>query len=275
LPLRLGEGVIGTMDVTSTRSAAFTDQDAIVLQSLADQVAVAIENTRLYARTRELVVVEERNRLARDLHDSVTQSLSSLGILVEGWRRLAKDGEPYRIEVFLDRVSQITDQALKEMRLMVYELRPSALASAGLLGALHGRLEMVERRFGIDARVIADEIVDLPAPVEEELYWIAHEALSNSLKHSGATRVTIRIRCETGCLILEVSDNGRGFDISKVAAGGSVGLNNMVERARHLGGELQILTTPGEGVTIRAIVPLETISLAEQGLSPAEERRLA
>lgn len=275
LPLRLGEGVIGTMDVTSTSSAAFTAQDAVVLQSLADQVAVAIENTRLYARTRELVVVEERNRLARDLHDSVTQSLSSLGILVEGWRRLVNEGEPYRIEAFLDRVSQITDQALKEMRLMVYELRPSTLESAGLLGALHGRLEMVERRFGINARVIADEIVDLPAPVEEELYWIAHEALSNSLKHSGATRETVRIRCETGHLILEVSDNGRGFDISRVTSGGSVGLNNMVERARHLGGELQILTTPGEGATIRAIVPIKTRSLAEQGLAPAEERRLA
>lgn len=258
VPLRLGDRVIGTMDVTSTEPDAFTAQDAVVLQSLGDQVAVAIENTGLYARTRELAVVEERNRLARDLHDSVTQSLSSLGILVEGWRRLTSAGEPYQVEIFLDRVSQITDQALKEMRLMVYELRPSTLEQAGLLGTLHHRLEMVEHRFGIDARLIADEFVDLPAPVEEELYWIAHEALNNSLKHSAATRVTVHIRHENGCLVLEVADNGCGFDTSMGLPRRGVGVSNMAERARQLGGELRVSATPGQGTTIVAMVPEKT-----------------
>jgi len=255
VPLRLGDRVIGTMDVASTEVGAFTTQDAVVLQSLGDQVAVAIENTRLYARTRELAVVEERNRLARGLHDSVTQSLSSLGILVEGWRRLIRAGEPYRVETLLDRVSQITDQTLKEMRLMVYELRPSTLDEAGLLGALHLRIEMVERRFGIDARLIAEEFVDLPAPVEETLYWIAHEALNNALKHSAATRVTVHIRCETGRLILEVTDNGCGFDCSGGTPRRGVGLSSMAERAQQLGGELKIVTAPGQGTTILAAVP--------------------
>ncbi|MGB2956383.1 MAG: histidine kinase [Anaerolineales bacterium] len=257
IPLILRDKVIGTMDIVSVEQAAFTEQDTIIFQSLGDQVAIAIENARLYARSRELATVEERNRLARDLHDSVTQTLSSLNILVEGWRQQINGGKTYRLESYLDRVGEITDQALKEMRLMVYELRPADLDQRGLLDVLHHRLEVVEKRFGIEARLIAEELFDLPDTVEDELYWIAHEALNNALKHAEAERVTINLHQRDGNLILAVADNGCGFEVGPEILCRGVGIGNMEERAKQLGGTLEIETAEGSGTTIRAIIPSE------------------
>jgi len=255
IPLSLGDTVIGTMDIVSAEVDAFTEQDIVILQSLGDQVAIAIENARLYARSRELATVEERNRLARDLHDSVTQTLSSLNILVEGWRQQINGGKTYRLESYLDRVGEITDQALKEMRLMVYELRPAELDQRGLLDVLHHRLEVVEKRFGIEARLITEEFFDLSDTVEDELYWIAHEALNNALKHSGACHVTVHLHQRDGNLVLAIADDGCGFEVSPETLSRGVGLGTMEERAKQLGGTLEIETTEGSGTTIRAIIP--------------------
>ena len=255
IPISLGDRVIGTMDIVSAEVEAFTEQDAVILQSLGDQVAIAIENARLYERSQELATVEERNRLARDLHDSVTQTLSSLNILVAGWRQQIDGGKTFRIESYLGRVGEITDQALKEMRLMIYELRPSGLDQKGLLDVLHHRLEVVERRFGIQARLIAEELFDLPAAVEDELYWIAHEALNNMLKHSEAGRVTVHLHRQGGNLVLTVADDGCGFEVDPETPCSGVGLGTMEERAKHLGGGFEIETTKGAGTTIRATVP--------------------
>lgn len=259
IPLQFADAVIGTMDVVSESVNAFSEQDITVLTSLGDQVAIAIENARRYARIRELVAVEERNRIARDLHDSVTQSLSSLNILLEGWRRLVAAGNSYRIETFLERVAQINDQALKEMRMMVHELRPSTLSQDGLIDTLHHRIEVVEKRFGIDARVIAEELLALPPQVEEELYWITHEALNNSLKHSGAARVSVTIRMKDGGLVLEVADNGCGFTYNAETTVRGEGLSGMAERVRQLGGALEVITASGSGTTIRVTVPVVSI----------------
>jgi len=257
IPLSLGDSIIGTMDIVSTVVDAFTEQDIVILQSLGDQVAIAIENARLYARSRELATVEERNRLARDLHDSVTQTLSSLNILVEGWRQQINGGKTYQLESCLDRVGEITDQALKEMRLMVYELRPAGLDQRGLLDVLHHRLEVVEKRFGIEARLIAGECFNFPDTVEDELYWIAHEALNNALKHAEADRVTVNLHQRDFNLILAIADNGCGFDVGPESLCKGVGLSNMDERAKQLGGLLEIETIKGSGTTIRAIIPLD------------------
>ena len=261
IPLRLGDKVIGTMDVVSEEIDVFSEQDVIVLSNLSDQVSIAIENARLYACSRELVAIEERNRLARDLHDSVTQSLSSMNIMVEGWRRLIMAGKRFQVKDFLDRVSQITDQALKEMRMMVQELRPTKLEEEGLLDVLHARLETVEKRLGVDARLTVNNYDPLPPRVEEELYWITHEALNNSLRHSGATQVLLSINKDQDTLVLEVVDNGCGFlyDKNKIFAG--YGLSSMSERARQIDGELQILSAPGSGTTIRVIVPNQPLIL--------------
>jgi len=255
IPLRLGDQVIGTLDVQSAEVNAFTEEDVLVIQSLGDQIAIAIDNARLYDRSRELAVLEERTRLARELHDSVTQSLYSLVLLAEGWRRAAQAGGRAPVEDYLSRIGEITQQALKEMRLLIHELRPPALEREGLLGALHRRLDAVEKRVGVNARILADDLIQLPAHVEEGLYRIAQEALNNALKHAGADKVVVRIWTNDGQVTLEVTDDGCGFDPAGANHVGGMGLVGMQERAKQLGGSLTVTSAPGGGTTVRASIP--------------------
>ncbi len=255
IPLRLGDHVIGTLDVLSTTVNAFTEEDLLVIQSLGDQIAIAIENARLYDRSRELAVLEERTRLARELHDSVTQSLYSLVLLAEGWRRMVNNGDRTQIEDYLGRIGEIAQQSLKEMRLLIHELHPPVLEREGLVGALRQRMDAVEERVGIEARVLMEELIELPVAVEEGLYRIAQEALNNALKHADSTTVTVRIRPEGEQIVLEVTDDGRGFDLKAVQHAGGMGLGSMRERARQMGGALVILSAPGKGTTVRTTVP--------------------
>jgi signal transduction histidine kinase len=249
--------LIGTLNIYSLGSPHHFSSDQLdLLQGLADQAAQAIDSARLRQQASQLVVLEERARLARELHDSVTQSLYSLTLLAEGRQRLIRSGQVDNIaDTFLE-MGEIAQQALKEMRLLVYELRPPKLEQEGLLGALHQRLATVEKRAGLEARLLAEDVVDLPAPIEEGLYKIAQEALNNSLKHAAATSITVRLGTDDQGLALEIADNGRGFDVS---AGpnhqGGLGFASMRERVERLGGVLEVHSTPGQGTTVRVRLP--------------------
>ncbi len=253
-PLRLGNRIIGSLDVQSAEINAFTEQDLLVIQSLGDQIAVAIENARLYDRSQELAVLEERTRLARELHDSVTQSMYSVVLLTEGWRRSIQNGSTGNVDEYLARIGEINQQALKEMRLLIHELRPPVLEEEGLLGALHQRLDAVEKRAGINARLRADQLVELPHAVEEGLYRIAQEALNNALKHASATNVAVRISTRNGKIMLEVEDDGQGFDVDTVDSDGGMGLANMRHRADELNGSIEIRSEPEQGTVVRVEV---------------------
>jgi signal transduction histidine kinase len=258
IPLRLGSQVIGTLDVHNTQVGAFSEEDVVAIQSLGDQIVVAIENAHLYDQSRELAVLEERTRLARDLHDSVTQSLYSLVLLTEGWRRLLSAGSGSQIEDYLGRTGEIAQQALREMRLLIHELRPPMLEQEGLVGAVRKRLDAVEKRVGIEARVVMDDLVELPASQEEGLYWITQEALNNALKHAAASKEIVRICVEGERLVLEIMDDGQGFDLDVVRHRGGMGLVSMRERAKEMGGTFTIESAPGQGtmVTVRVPVPV-------------------
>jgi len=216
------------------------------------------------AQAEELAVLQERNRLARELHDSVTQSLHSSTLLAEAGQRLLSSGDIERVRGYLIRLGEISQQALKEMRLLVYELRPLALSGVGLVGALQQRLDAVERRSGVEVEFSIDEELELPASVEEELYRIAMEALNNALKHANPIRVTVTIRKEekdrSPCIELSVIDDGIGFDLDTKEGEGGLGLVSMQERIEKLSGELTILSAPGEGTQVKACVNLETSS---------------
>jgi len=259
-PLRLGNRAIGTLDVQSAELNAFAAPDLLVIQSLGDQIAVAIENARLYDRSQELAIFEERNRLARELHDSVTQSMYSVVLLTEGWRRSIRNGAEADVDEYLARIGEINQQGLKEMRLLIHELRPPVLEEDGLLGALHQRLDAVEKRAGISARLLADEIVELPHAVEEGLYRIAQEALNNALKHAGAADVVVRIGTTNGKVVLEVEDDGRGFDLSAVEFNRGMGLANMHDRAAELGGSVDIRSEPGRGTRVKVEVAADGLA---------------
>jgi signal transduction histidine kinase len=207
------------------------------------------------ARAEELAVLQERDRLARELHDSVTQSLYSLTLFTQAARELAEAGNLERTQHNLARIAGTAGQTLKEMRLLVYELRPLALTDVRLVEALQHRLDAVEGRSGVQARLLleAEEDVELPATVEEELYRIAQEALNNALKHAHATSVTVRIvvPADTQRLEFEVSDDGCGFDLDAVKGKGGLGLTSIRERADRLGAELSVSSTPGQGTQVK------------------------
>ncbi len=213
-------------------------------------------------RAEELAVMQERNRLARELHDSVTQSLHSSTLLAEAGQRLASTGDIERARGYLIRIGEISQQALKEMRLLVYELRPLALRDVGLVGALQQRLDAVERRSGIEVQFSIEEELELPASVEEEFFRIAIEALNNALKHANPTGVTVALRKEEKrelpCIELLIIDDGTGYDAGTRDDKGGLGLVGMKERMEKLGGELTVLSTPGEGTQVKACVNLET-----------------
>ena len=251
VPLRAKGQVLGVLSVVGEVERQFDEAEVSVLSSIGDQIGLAVENARLRQQSEHLAVVRERERLARDLHDSVTQSLFSVTLLAEAGRQLAGAGDLERVERCLERLGQISQQALKEMRLLVYELRPSVLEREGLAGALQRRLDAVEKRAGIDARLLVEGEIDLPAAVEAELYHVAQEALNNALKHAGASSVTVNICGRGNCVEFEVIDTGAGFNPDAVADHGGIGLSNMRERAEKLGGSLTVLSEPAQGTRVR------------------------
>jgi len=232
------------------------------LQRQQIKLQAAHEQLQAYTtQAEELAVLQERNRLARELHDSVTQSLHSSTLLAEAGQRVASSGDIERARGYLIRLGEISQQALKEMRLLVYELRPLALSGVGLEAAFQQALDAVERRSGVEVQLSIEEELELPARVEEEFYRIAMEALNNALKHANPTTVIVSLRKEEKltihCIELSIIDDGIGFDPAVKAGEGGLGLVSMRERIEKLGGELTILSALGEGTQVKACVDLK------------------
>jgi PAS domain S-box-containing protein len=272
VPLMVMGEVYGGLVLYYTEPRAVSEEELDLAVAFADQAALAIENARLHEQAREAAIMEERARLARELHDSVTQALFSMTLLAEAGQRLARAGDLERVQAYLGRLGETSQQSLKEMRLLVYELRPLALESVGLAGALQHRLDAVEARAGVEARLLVEGAYQAPPAMEEDLYRIAEQALNNTLKHAAATAVTARLRGENGRLTLEVIDNGCGFDPEAVKDKGGQGLMSMHERASRIGGVLAVLSTPGQGTTIRVEVEIPG-SAGEAAGSPGSDGR--
>lgn len=262
VPLVVSGETYGCLALYYTQERPFSQEEIAMAVAFGDQASLAIENDRLRNLVKQAAIIEERSRLARELHDSVTQSIYSLTLLAEGWQRMAVNGKLTDVAGSLSELGEIAQQALKEMRLLVYELRPPALEQEGLVGALHQRLSAVERRAGIEAHLIADDLVSLPAPLEAGLYRIAQEALNNAIKHAGASSIVVRLSSNNGSVSLEISDNGKGMEGKKALDQGGMGLASMRERAGRLGGSLEILSSPGEGT--RVIVRVDRVEVAHE-----------
>jgi PAS domain S-box-containing protein len=239
-PMKTKDKVVGVLHILCNRLDAFDESDLAVLQSLAYQAAIAIENAQFYEKAQQVAVLHERQRLARELHDSVTQSLYSATLLAETGRQAMGAEDWAVVEDCVNRMGEVAQQALKEMRLLVYELRPSVLEHVGLEGALQQRLHAVEARAGVDAHLIIECEIDLDPHQEIVLYRIAQEALNNTLKHAAATQVTVRVQCDDAVLKLEIADNGCGFDPQAASEMGGMGLVTMRERVENLGARLEI-----------------------------------
>ncbi|MCB0116831.1 MAG: GAF domain-containing protein, partial [Caldilineaceae bacterium] len=266
LPIKSKGQIIGVLDVQEEHANAFDDVEVTVLQSLANQAGVAIENARLYERARQLAVLEERQRLARDLHDSVTQALYGATLYAEAAARLVDAGKTEIAAEHLRNLRDTTHEALGEMRLLIFELRPSILESEGLVAALHARLEAVEGRTGLNTEISVDGVAKLPADVEEGLYWISQEVLNNTLKHAKATHVTVKLQGapEKQCLQLVIQDNGIGCDLAEARRAGGLGLRGIEERVSLLNGRLEMQSQPGAGTTVIVEVPVDQHYLSRQ-----------
>jgi PAS domain S-box-containing protein len=257
VPMRARGRTLGVLSVLGAPGQAFSIEDVALLGSIADHAAVAVENDRLHEQAERAAVIQERERLARDLHDSVTQALYSLTLLTEACREWVHQGNMERAEGYAARTSEVARLALKEMRMMVYELRPMALQEEGIARVLRQRLESVEERVGIEARLAVDDGLDLAPDVEEGLYRIAQEALNNTLRHAAATSVQVHLGVQEGEIRLLVVDDGRGFDVDVADDGAGMGLANMRHRAARLGGTLVIASTASEGTRIEVRVPVQ------------------
>lgn len=258
VPLRSKDKLVGTLFATTYQPHQFSAPDIELLTSIGYQVGVAIENALLYSQAQQLAALEERSRLARELHDSVTQVLYSQTLLVDGWQQMLLNGQSVEIAEFLAEMGPLTKQALREMRLLVYELRPPDLQQEGLVGALHKRLNAVEKRAGIEARLITQGLVtELPVELEENLYRIAQEALANTLKHANAQSVIIQLAAQENQVFLEIRDDGCGFDPAVAGENGGMGLTNMRERAEKLHGQCIVESAPAQGASVRVQIPIK------------------
>jgi GAF domain-containing protein/ligand-binding sensor domain-containing protein len=259
VPIMVKGKVIGVFDVQSDRLNAFDDTDLAVIQSLAHQAGAAIENARLYEQAQQAAVTEERQRLARELHDAVTQTLFSASLMAEAlpasWE---KDPEEGRQLVWMLR--QLSRGALAEMRTLLMELRPASLVEANLDDLIRQLAEAVTGREGVPVRVVVEGACDLPEDVHVAFYRIAQEALNNVAKHARAEQVEVYLRCEPPSdgeddaegserLTLSVVDDGGGFDPERVSQD-HLGLGIMRERARAVGAALTIDSQPGQGTRI-------------------------
>lgn len=259
VPLTARDRLLGGLVLFTGIERPLRPSERDTLAGIGQQIGVGIANARLLQETERAATLEERQRLARELHDSVTQSLYSLTLLAEAGRRMAAHSEEPRLADTLARLGATAQQALKEMRLLVYELRPLELETEGLVGAVQRRLDAVERRSGIEARLVVSGELDLPATTEAELYRIVQEVLNNTLKHARASQVTVRLAVTNEAVTVVVSDNGLGFDLAAASDGGGLGLASIRERAARLGASLDITSAPDQGVRVRVDVPLAAL----------------
>lgn len=253
-PLTLKDRVIGMVAFTAREPGYFTPRHATLALAIANQAAIAIENARLYEQAQELAAVEERQRLARELHDSVSQALYGIALGAHTARTLL-DRDPGQVAEPLDYVLSLAEAGLAEMRALIFELRPESLEIEGLVSALTKQGAALHARHDITVQTDLSAEPALPLKVKQELYRIAQEALHNTVKHAHASQVDLRL-CQTSeAVILEVCDDGRGFDPT-ASFPGHLGLHSMQERVKGLGGMLQIESAPGQGTCVRAHVPV-------------------
>jgi len=249
VPLLVKGKLVGAFILGGRKARPITAEEISLLDASGQQIGVAVENARLYRQAEETAAIAERTRLARELHDSVTQSLYSVTLFAEASARLLAMGEYSNAAENLRELRDTAQEALQEMRLLIFELRPSALEHNGLATALQARLDAVETRGGMKGELHVSGEDHLPPDLQDELYHIAQEALNNTLKHAHASQVDIYLSLSETCVKLQVCDDGSGFNPANLSRGG-LGLAGMRERAQRIGGDLLVESTIGKGTKV-------------------------
>ena len=254
VPLIAQGRMVGAMNLGSRTMHSFTPEERSLLASIGHQIGVAVENARLYEQAQQLAIIKERNRLARDLHDSVTQALYGVTLYAEAGARQLLSGDTEMVTEHLCEIRTTAQESLREMRLLIFELRLPMLKTEGLAAALQSRLESVEARVGLETDFRVEGDGRLSPEVEEGLYRIAQEALNNALKHAQARSVSVLLHHNGHTVTLEIADDGIGFELTETREQGGFGLRGMEERAARMGGELIVQSDPGKGTYVKVEV---------------------
>ena len=254
IPLMAKGRTVGAINLGAHNPRSVAPEELSLLAAVGHQIGMAVENARLYEQAQQLAVVKERNRLARDLHDSVTQALYGVMLYAEAAARQLSSGEAGMTSEHLLEIRGTAQEALREMRLLIFELHPPMLKRDGLVAALQARLEAVEGRVGLKTEFRGGENGRLSLKVEEGLYRIAQEALNNALKHAHASSVTVCLHQDKQAVTLEITDDGTGFDPIAARERGGFGLRGMEERAARLGGKLTVQSSLGKGTRVKVEV---------------------
>jgi len=250
VPFMIKGRFLGAMVLGSRGERSMSSEELSLLAAIGQEVSLAVENARLYDRAQQMAAMEERNRLAQELHDSVTQSLYSLTLYAEAAARMLEAGKSEEATRHLRELGDTALEALQEMRLLIFELKPLALERAELAEAIRSRLDAVESRVGLKADLCVAGQAVIANPLKLELYHIAREALNNVLKHACAHSVSVLLTLGADEVVLEVKDDGKGFDPRAGRASGGLGLAGMEERARRVGGEFSLQSAPGRGTRV-------------------------
>lgn len=255
IPIQLKGHVIGTLGLASKHSRTFPERDLSLLEAIGHQVGVAVENARLYGEIERLAVLEERSRIGMDLHDGVIQSIYAVGLTLETTRLLFRDN-PDQAHELLDEAIEGLNEAIRDIRNFILDLRPRRFE-----GELGDGLARLVREFQANTMVEVEieaphSLVDsLPADQARALFLTAQEALANVARHARAERVELTVSRDDGNVVLQVVDDGRGFDLQEQSQSVGHGLANMQSRAEELGGEFSVESEPGEGTCIRMSLP--------------------
>ncbi len=256
MPIIDGDEILGELYLAnSCHPGGFTADDEELVKLLAAHAAIALVNARLYERERELSIVEERNRIARELHDAVTQKLFSLRLTAEAATTLL-ERDPARAAVELATVRRLASEATEELRTIVVGQRPPDLTGDGLDIALRKQAELLDRVHQPTVRYMGCGCVPrLSDAAQQAVYRIAQEAIHNALRHADAAHLDVRLDSRERTVALVVSDDGAGFEPTAAVAGRRLGLASMRERARGAGGRLTVASRPGGGTTVTLEVP--------------------
>ncbi len=257
VPIVADDVVLGAIYVANKcDEARFSEDDEYLLTLLAAHAGIGLRHARLYERSRELTIIEERTRIARELHDAVAQKLFSLRLTAEAAATLAHR-DPLRAAEQVTKVAGLSGEVLGELRSVIEALRPAELVDDGLVATLAKHVDVLDRVHAATVRLDAARLPRLPADVEDVALRVAQEAMHNALRHGEPSLVTVRLTAPEGCLLLEITDDGSGFDVDAARrASRRLGLASMRDRALGVGGALTVRSAPGAGALVRLEVPV-------------------
>jgi len=256
IPLQARGNVIGVMCIAGREQRHIDDRQLQMLTALGKWAGITLENAHLQRQARRLAVLEERERIGMDLHDGIIQSIYAVGLALD-YARIALDDDPKQARQKIEQAVEGLNSTIRDIRAYIQDLRPRQFVEKDLMNGLRRLVDEYRANTLSDASLAGPEDgrVDLPIASSTALFHICQEALANAAKHSQARRADVRLWAVRDRVLLEIADNGVGFDIRKMSVTLGHGLSNMHIRARKVGGDVEITSAPGEGTTVLAWVP--------------------